>query len=498
MPGTFISYRREDAAGYAGRLRESLERRLGAARVFRDVDTLRPGQDFVQAIESRLSDCAVMVAVIGREWATARDMAGSRRLDEPFDFVRLEIAAALSRPNVLVVPVLVEGASMPSTSELPENLRALVRRQALSVRDETWDSDVERLVNVIESAMSMRDPSRADAPISAARLWVAAALAVVIVGLLLFNGSRGKSRGGDAGAGSGAASTDGGAPASTTAPAASTPSGGAPTSTNAPAASGTGAPISTANGSPYTIDVPRIAEAAFGDVVYAVASGNIVMRGDGPELRLRIRVMNMGRYDVGFWDDLFRLAVGGDVLSPTSGLNTSVPGNSLRYGIITFRLRPQTRGGVLRILQNQQTAEIPRDLSPTGRPPVDEQAEIADSMGQAIVTPVAREAIPLLDAGDIDLTLTGAFTRRFANTLRLNLSLRMVSHGRFAAYTGNIVMRVEAGGEQRAPFQFPNASLEPMTTGTGTAVFDLPTNTTRAVLRTTIGDRSVEKTFDLK
>ena len=70
MPGTFISYRREDAAGYAGRLRESLERRLGAARVFRDVDTLRPGQDFVQAIESRLSDCAVMIAVIGREWAT--------------------------------------------------------------------------------------------------------------------------------------------------------------------------------------------------------------------------------------------------------------------------------------------------------------------------------------------------------------------------------------------------------------------------------------------
>src|SRR5688572_25051088 len=189
MAGTFISYRREDAAGYAGRLRESLERRLGAARVFRDVDTLRPGQDFVQAIESRLSDCVVMLAVIGREWATARDLAGSRRLDEPFDFVRLEIAAALARPNVLVVPVLVEGAAMPPANELPENIRALTRRHAVSVRDETWDADVDRLVTVIESAMNMRDPSRADAPISGARLWVAAALAVVIVGLLLFNGS---------------------------------------------------------------------------------------------------------------------------------------------------------------------------------------------------------------------------------------------------------------------------------------------------------------------
>jgi hypothetical protein len=192
MAGTFISYRREDAAGYAGRLRESLERKLGSARVFRDVDTLRPGQDFVQAIEARLADCAVMLAVIGREWTGARDLAGNRRLDEPFDFVRIEIAAALARPNVLVVPVLVEGASMPATSELPDNLKALARRHAVSVRDETWDADVDRLVNVIETAMSARDPSRADAPISAAQLWVAAALAVVIVGLLVFNGRRPK------------------------------------------------------------------------------------------------------------------------------------------------------------------------------------------------------------------------------------------------------------------------------------------------------------------
>src|SRR6185436_8507640 len=107
---------------------------------------------------------------IGREWAGARDMTGSRRLDEPFDFVRLEIAAALARPNVLVVPVLVEGAAMPSAADLPENLKPLMRRHAVSIRDETWDSDVERLVNVIESAISMRDPSRANAPISGPRL----------------------------------------------------------------------------------------------------------------------------------------------------------------------------------------------------------------------------------------------------------------------------------------------------------------------------------------
>jgi hypothetical protein len=249
---------------------------------------------------------------------------------------------------------------------------------------------------------------------------------------------------------------------------------------------------------PYTIDVPRVAEAAFGDLVYAVASGNVVMRGDGPELRLRIRVINGGRYDMNFWDSTFRLAVGGDMLSPTSGLNTTVPGNSLQYGIITFRLRPQTRSGVLRLVNGPQTAEIPLDLSPTGRPPVDEQAEIADSMGQAIFASVVRDPMPLVETGDLTVTLTRASTRRFANALRFTLSLRMMNGSRYPAYTGAIVMRVESGGEQRAPIQTPAESLEAMTTGMGTVIFDLPPNTTRAVLRTTIGDRIVEKTFDLK
>jgi hypothetical protein len=484
MSGTFISYRREDAAGYAGRLRESLERRLGASRVFRDVDTLRPGQDFVQAIESRLSDCAVMLAVIGREWATARDLAGNRRLDEPFDFVRLEIAAALAKSTVLVVPVLVEGAAMPAPAELPENIRSLSRRHAVSVRDETWDSDVDRLVNVIESAISMRDPSRADAPISGARLWVAAALAVIIVGLLVFNGNRNRS-----------GSTD--ADVSATEPAAGdTPAANQPATPANATADGT--PISAAGGSPYTIDIPRLAEVAFGEVIYAVPSGNIVMRGDAPELRLRIRLMNFSRYDVGFWDSNFRLAVGGDVLSPTSTLNIAVAGNSLRYGIVTFKLRPQTRAGVLRIVNNQETAEIPLDLSPTGRPPVDEQAEIADSSALAITAPVVSAPVALLDANEITVTLQQASTRRFANTLRLNLSLRFENRGRYDGHTTGIMMRVEGGGEQRPPYLFPNETISAKATATGSAAFDLPTTTTRAVLRTTIGDQTAEKVFELK
>src|SRR5512145_1595281 len=109
MATTFISYRRDDAAGYAGRLHEALEDRLGKNEVFRDVDTLEPGRDFIDAIEHRLRECRVFLALIGREWLDSRDSAGRRRLDQPHDFVRLEITTALARTDVLVIPVLIEG-----------------------------------------------------------------------------------------------------------------------------------------------------------------------------------------------------------------------------------------------------------------------------------------------------------------------------------------------------------------------------------------------------
>jgi hypothetical protein len=107
--GAFISYRREDAAGFAGRLCDSLERLLPNEPVFRDVDGLSPGQDFVTAIDTRLRQCRVCLAVIGRDWLNARDADGRRRLDRPDDFVRLELMAALARKEVLIIPVLVEG-----------------------------------------------------------------------------------------------------------------------------------------------------------------------------------------------------------------------------------------------------------------------------------------------------------------------------------------------------------------------------------------------------
>lgn len=147
MNGIFISYRREDSAGFAGRLADALEEGLGSEQVFRDVDDIRPGQDFVAAIATQLRAMDVVLVLIGPQWTDiARD--GVRRLDDPDDFVRLEIrlALALDKP---VIPVLVGGARMPAEADLPEDIRALARRQAFSLSDAGWKADVARLNEAI-------------------------------------------------------------------------------------------------------------------------------------------------------------------------------------------------------------------------------------------------------------------------------------------------------------------------------------------------------------
>ena len=120
----FISYRRADSAGYAGRIYDRLTAHFGEDAVFMDVDTIEAGVDFVEVLQNAVQSCDVLVALIGRGWLDIKDAAGKRRLDNPEDFVRIEIAAALSR-DIRVIPVLVDGASMPRSTELPDNLKPL-------------------------------------------------------------------------------------------------------------------------------------------------------------------------------------------------------------------------------------------------------------------------------------------------------------------------------------------------------------------------------------
>lgn len=149
--GVFISYRRQDSQSAAGRLADHLKEHLRAP-VFRDVETIEPGVDFVEAIERALASCAVMLVVIGPRWLSATDAAGRRRLDDPNDYTRLEVGTALKR-NVRVIPVLVEGAVMPDAEGLPEELKPLARRNAIELSDKRWEYDVSQLVETVHKVL---------------------------------------------------------------------------------------------------------------------------------------------------------------------------------------------------------------------------------------------------------------------------------------------------------------------------------------------------------
>src|SRR5918992_3992322 len=148
MPGIFISYRRADSDGWAGRLRDTLRVRFGDL-VFQDVDNIPDGEIFADVIDRALNECDVALVIIGPNWASARDEQGRRRLDQEDDWVRTETGMVLNR-KIRVIPVLVGGARLPRAEELPEELRSLTKRQAREIRSTSWDSDVALLTHHLE------------------------------------------------------------------------------------------------------------------------------------------------------------------------------------------------------------------------------------------------------------------------------------------------------------------------------------------------------------
>ena len=154
--GIFLSYRRDDAAAHARLLQRELRERIPDALVFMDLDSIEAGRDFAEVIRKAVDSCAVLVAVIGRQWVTiADDDDGRRRLDNPDDFVRFEVQAALER-GVLVIPVLVDGARPLQAQQLPSELQKLARLQALELSYSRYEYDVGRLFNSIHEELAKR------------------------------------------------------------------------------------------------------------------------------------------------------------------------------------------------------------------------------------------------------------------------------------------------------------------------------------------------------
>ena len=145
----FLNYRRDETSGHAGRLFDVLAARFGNDHVFMDIDRIEPGLDFADVISEAVASCDVFIALIGSRWLTSADAKGRPRLENPEDFIRLELEAALEL-DVRLIPALVQNAQMPSSDELPETLRPFARRHAVELSDTRWTFDIGKLIETLE------------------------------------------------------------------------------------------------------------------------------------------------------------------------------------------------------------------------------------------------------------------------------------------------------------------------------------------------------------
>jgi CHASE2 domain-containing sensor protein len=162
MPKIFISYRREDTAPQAGRLFDRLAAAFGAENVFRDLDRIGKGLDFVRVMDERLAQCDCVLVVIGKNWLDCVDAQGKRRLEDPEDFVCREINGALNAGK-FIIPILVDGAKMPKAAQLPSQISALANRNALEVLESHYEDDIARLIETVAAG------GRQEAPLTLAQ-----------------------------------------------------------------------------------------------------------------------------------------------------------------------------------------------------------------------------------------------------------------------------------------------------------------------------------------
>jgi hypothetical protein len=180
MAGIFITYRRDDAFGVAGRLSDRLTQSFPRREIFMDVDAMKPGLDFAKQLDEQVAKCDVVLAVIGPGWLNATDDKGRRRIDLPRDYVRIELASALKR-EIPVIPLLVNGTALPSEEDLPDELKSLSHRHALELRHSRFSADSETLVTALSEILPGRTRWK---PLPGAAVLLLLLVALTVAGLL--------------------------------------------------------------------------------------------------------------------------------------------------------------------------------------------------------------------------------------------------------------------------------------------------------------------------
>jgi hypothetical protein len=339
MSGIFISYRREDSAGWTGRLAETLKEEFGAESIFMDVDGIKPGLEFPVALQQALESCDVLLAVIGPEWATVTDPSGKPRLEDPFDWVRIEIAAALKR-KIRVIPVLVGGASVPTMDFLPDELDPLAHRQAHELTDKRWKYDVEELTKTFPTALQKpwllpNIQLWQSTPVMIGALLIAVTLTVWVFTSIY-------------------------SPDSIQADTPNTTPPGIPT---------VGPPQEISakieeSAAPQLVHLRVGQEVRLKDhvttCVYKVLAAQMDRsRPDLSLLRMIVRVTNEGSMTTNFGDNNFRLLIDNVPRAPTSNLNDLVDAHSAKEGTIVFAVPVNATRFVLQFLMGEEKATFP-------------------------------------------------------------------------------------------------------------------------------------------
>ncbi|HSC05350.1 MAG TPA: toll/interleukin-1 receptor domain-containing protein, partial [Steroidobacteraceae bacterium] len=323
MAGIFISYRRDDASGHAGRLFDRLAARFGRDRVFMDVTDIAPGEDFAHAIETSVGSAELLLAVIGPQWIGAVNDRGLRRIDESTDFVHQEIAAGFHH-KLRVIPVLVRGARMPREDELPESLKSLARRQAVELTDARWESDVA----LFEQALAERlagpggTPPVDDRPRAFGKRGIVAAIAIALVvgGMAYFWRAR---------------PGDGHEPATP-----AVPPGQGVSDTDRPEIKPGRLKVATAH---RALRLPSVARFKLAGQQFEILGLRTEPAANQDLLTIRLRMTNNGPYADAFTNVAAVLEVGDELIPAAAPIFDLIPGYAAKEGELQFPLAGPTQ-----------------------------------------------------------------------------------------------------------------------------------------------------------
>ena len=463
VSGIFISYRRDDSAGFAGRLADDLKDYFPANLVFMDVTGIAPGIDFRKVIEEKVGACDVLLVVIGKSWVVARNAASEPRLQDAKDFVRLEVASALKR-DIPVIPVLVDGASMPAAADLPADLEALAWRNAVELRHARWDADLQALIaalkNIVPQGLQTARSSPVTTPAATAsvsttkvaspfrRWWIALVVAGVIGGgaVLALKLK---------------------APPLNLAP--------PPTSSTLPAgpssATGnSGSPAPQKSDGKYPATLPAGMQVTLGNATYLILSARLERRtAEQLALIFLVRMTSNSSNGDSLWDGSFRLLVNEQKLAPVNSLNEIVETDSAKEAEVAFNIPASLKAAQLEInYSNKEATRIPIDLTAAvfGLPPAPPRSKLA---GPFPLTLAAGAEVNVDSA--VYRIVSAQITRHNMEKLALKLIVRMTNKRNYADSFWDGSFRLLVDDVPRAPVSKLNEVVDRNSAKEGEVLF---------------------------